>query len=677
MKPNSISVEPGQIIHTWDNRVFRVKGKTASAQGEQYRLSNIAGTEKRVMSSAELAAVGVMSPRMIRVVGHLRAIIAFANDWDQHIRAIIEQAGFPVDPSINWNSWFQKNFTSRLLGEGSVTYDEGHIEDAIDRLIMVELLERQTLSKFDPAKVPPDVQKRPLEKQITWFIQQSLGYRLGDVIKYINKQLGWKKDKDEEAPSQQNIQLFLDSGEEGGGTEFNILDTEEHARPDQTVGELEEEETLKVIKQQFREYVAETLGVHGQKTPRSEKIADAMAKIFGYIADHSTSGQKGEFKDIFKTETGLGPDRLKQLYTEFGKLMKSFAAQYPEGSPAGDFINQIRNFESPRETEIRKKYKDKYRSGAGVTSSLLSAMNLAKSADYYHSNTGTPPPTAPGQLTPEQQEEAMAMSTQPSQTPPPQNAQPPQAEGMRPGMNPTPGQPPPKPVPTTVPAELPNQALHIRRSNKENTMATATAVKTPTRQELLKKIQARKNARAAASKTPNKLALIAANEPQEMGRAITELANFFGSMRASLLNMREHLDLLPPPKMASLKEKTAYRAKFAAGLKKLAEEEGGPQEFGSALSEVYTLLDEAAGAIENLAENSGVQLQTEPLVEEEVAVEEPLPMLEEESVGEPVAEEPIEEEVKEASGSDAFIDPQDEVEKKFGSRLTQPPSRKK
>jgi len=192
------------------------------------------------------------------------------------------------------------------------------------------------------------------------------------------------------------------------------------------------------------------------------------------------------------------------------------------------------------------------------------------------------------------------------------------------------------------------------------------ATSTTTRQELLKKIANRKKARTAtAAPKQHKLVLLAKNEPMEVKSALTELANVFGSIRASFLNMRDNLNLSDPPKTASPTEKKAAASKFAAGLKKLAEEE--PEQFGAALSEVYGLLDEAAGAIENLAENSGVEIHTEeePVIEEEEHIEEepalPPP---------PVEEEPVEDEVKEASGSDNYWMGNDDPSKKFGSKLT-------
>lgn len=621
------SIDPGQIITTREGRSFRVKAKIASPSGEKYQLTNIAGTQKLTLSSSELAKKGLItSPKMMRFVATLRMIAVYGLEIDKIVKEAIKESGYPIDEAQNWDKWFQKNYISRLLGANSAGGDdEDLVDEAISHVLVQELYDRKALSKFDPSRVPADVQNKPLDKQITFFLTYMFGNRLGDARDFISKHVGWKKNKDEDTPSQSQTQLFQETEEDG--TEFNILDTEEHAQPNRSVSDIEEEDELKTIRDEFYEFVKET--------KKSEKIAKVMAMIFDYIVE-SEHGKKSEFLDKFKSDTGLGGDRLKQLYKEFGKLMMEFS----EYDPSHSILNLIRDRIGGVETPSKK------------SSLLLSSL---KTADYYHTTPGSSTaPAAPGQ-----EEEIPVVNPNGA----PQNTPPPGSEGAPP----TPGQPQERKERVTVPPDLPNQILHtsLNASKQEKPIMAATS--TTTRQELLKKIANRKKARTAtAAPKQHKLVLLAKNEPMEVKSALTELANVFGSLRASFLNMRDNLNLSDPPKTASPTEKKAAASKFAAGLKKLAEEE--PEQFGEALSEVYGLLDEAAGAIENLAENSGVEIHTE---------EEPGMGMEEEHIEEepalpppPVEEEPIEDEVKEASGSDNYWMGNDDPSKKFGSKLT-------
>ena len=603
------TVEPGQIIFTADGSAFRVKGKTASASGGRFSLTNISGSRRLVISSDDLVQRGILSPRMVRIAANF-AMIAYGRDWDRVVKEAIVEAGYPVDTGFNWNSWFRKKFYSRMLGSGTVAGDdEDIVDESIQHVLVQELYDRHALSKFDPNKAPEDVKKQPLDKQVTWYLTWIIGGRLEDAVAFTNKQYGWKKNKDQDSPSQYHSQLYQEKeGEEG--TEFNILDTEEHAQGEKSFDEVEEEDELAALRDEFFMFCKEV---------RSEKIANVMVKIFDYIVA-SEHGKKVEFQDIFKRDTGLGADRLKQLYKEFSNLMMEFADQFSENSPAYGLISMIKNFSSKKRQPQPAK--------ASSVNALISSL---KTADFNQLSPAHPTPDAA-----------------------PQNIQQPEEEGTKPDEDEDNKNQLPR---TTVPPELPNQMLHtsLNASKKENTMP---AIKTQaSREEVLKQIQARKSARAAeAAKVdaPHKLAQIAAREPKdlEMKAALTELANFFGSIRASFLNMRDNFNLSDVPKAASLKDKIAAKRNFASGLRRVAEE--NPQQFGDALSEVYGLLDEAAGAIENLAENSGVELCEEGPVASEEGSEEIVP-----------AEEP---EVKEASGTDAFVSPQDEVEKKFATR---------
>lgn len=178
-----------------------------------------------------------------------------------------------------------------------------------------------------------------------------------------------------------------------------------------------------------------------------------------------------------------------------------------------------------------------------------------------------------------------------------------------------------------------------------------------------------------------RLRQVAAEEAKEADAALAEVADALGTMADALSAFRENLDLIEAPKTASIKSRIESARKYASAFRRMAEE--SPEVVADALSEVYHSLDDVAGAIENLAENMGIELNLTPAEEsfaeegqEELAgdipaEEEEAPVVDSdeglhgeqptaEVEEEPKEEVVEEEEVKEASGSDQFVSDRDE-----------------
>ena len=172
-----------------------------------------------------------------------------------------------------------------------------------------------------------------------------------------------------------------------------------------------------------------------------------------------------------------------------------------------------------------------------------------------------------------------------------------------------------------------------------------------------------------------RLRQVAADEPKEAGGAIAELAEALGVMADSLQALRTNLDLTEAPKTASPKARILAARRYASRFRQIANE--SPEVMADALSEVYHALDDVAGAVENLAENLGIDLNLSP-VEEEFddeaghIPEEPVIDEEEFEEGEEElkspdaepAEEELDEEInKEAAGGIEFVTDRDETGK--------------
>lgn len=173
------------------------------------------------------------------------------------------------------------------------------------------------------------------------------------------------------------------------------------------------------------------------------------------------------------------------------------------------------------------------------------------------------------------------------------------------------------------------------------------------RAALLKKIQARQAEKQAAIKAKYaKMRRVAEENAVGVEKSLTSLADACAAQAEAFENLRENLDLVQAPKEASLKTRTAAAAKYAKSFKRIAEQ--APEQLAEALSEAYHSLDEQAGALEMLAENLGVSLDSTPA--EEAFAEEGIQEMEEaDEQGVPmgdVPEPPFEEgeEEKEAAG---------------------------
>ena len=102
---------------------------------------------------------------------------------------------------------------------------------------------------------------------------------------------------------------------------------------------------------------------------------------------------------------------------------------------------------------------------------------------------------------------------------------------------------------------------------------------------------------------------IASQRPQDIQESLEEFRDTFAMMASKTNAMIKNLNLvLASENGTSLKEKVAARRQYASGLRKLADELGGPGAFADALGQMYQQLDDVADGIEAVADNLGVPL---------------------------------------------------------------------
>jgi len=178
------------------------------------------------------------------------------------------------------------------------------------------------------------------------------------------------------------------------------------------------------------------------------------------------------------------------------------------------------------------------------------------------------------------------------------------------------------------------------------------------RAALLKKIQARKAEKQAAAKAKwAAMRHTAVEGAAEFEKKLACLSELCAAASDGFDNLKANLDLVTPPKEASLKVRVGAARNYAKAFQRLAEE--APEQIAEAVQEAYKSLDEIAGTLELAAEQLGVDLNATP-VEEAFADEGKLELEHGEAEGEEIIDEvveeeaPVDEEVKEGAGSDWF-----------------------
>ncbi len=134
-------------------------------------------------------------------------------------------------------------------------------------------------------------------------------------------------------------------------------------------------------------------------------------------------------------------------------------------------------------------------------------------------------------------------------------------------------------------------------SSKEETMKLPASAKVNTAKE-----------KAASADKFAKFREIAKNHPQDVQQVLEEFRDTFAMMASKTNAMIKNLNLVTGADASTLKEKVAAKRAYAAGLRKMADELGGPGNFADALGQMYQQLDDVADGIEAVAENLGVAL---------------------------------------------------------------------
>lgn len=174
---------PGQILNL-EGGVFRVEAKIFDPKGSRFRLASLDGSK---ILSVEAKDLRPMSPLEVRVARFVH--LAFNKDFDMYVKESVRSHGFPVDEDMDWSRWWEAKTRGKFGYAGEDLRDE-----AVHNLIIWALVENNKLADFDPSRLNPEIQKLPLEKQITSFLQRVFSDRLDYIYDYINNATGKGKE---------------------------------------------------------------------------------------------------------------------------------------------------------------------------------------------------------------------------------------------------------------------------------------------------------------------------------------------------------------------------------------------------------------------------------------------------------------------------------------------------
>jgi len=295
----------GDIVESTDGSLFRVASKVVGPDGFKFKLANLAG--KPVQTPAGFHPI---SPALAHFAGWMRFVLAYGANFDLGIKAIIEQAfgTEAVDKDIDWTSWLRNKYRS-------VAKNPDDVDDAVQEVIF-NFIRRRDIAKFPEAikKFPPVVQKLPLDKQITTYLQRLFGeYRKSEAYEYSKKKI--------QRPEEMSTEQESESGE------YNILDTEEHATGTEAFTQIEAEVDIAAFRTGFGDWL---------KTKMREKTANQYLALFdAYWESVSNYAHEGKIKprelfNVWQKQTGLDHDSMKVYFANIPGLIEEYIEVYGE-----------------------------------------------------------------------------------------------------------------------------------------------------------------------------------------------------------------------------------------------------------------------------------------------------------------------------------------------------------
>ncbi len=214
-------IEPGNIVHNIDGRMYRIASRVCGPNGIiAFKLADLQG--RPVPTPANFCP---LSPAVAKFARWLRFIVAYRADFDRYVKDIIEAHGLPVDESWNWAKWFQARVAPQLS-----TRNEEIRDEAIHATIIRVLVEQDALGRFEKLieRFPKKVRREPLAKQVTIYLAHIFrDYETSKTNRWIKKTYPSKEVSMEQEDEEGEGYSLLDAPEYATGAEaYEAVDTD-------------------------------------------------------------------------------------------------------------------------------------------------------------------------------------------------------------------------------------------------------------------------------------------------------------------------------------------------------------------------------------------------------------------------------------------------------------------
>jgi hypothetical protein len=621
-------IEPGQSFEMVDGSRLRVLAKSASPDGLRIRVSS-AGSQK-TLSLQQFAAIGVVSPAMRRLATFVHRITAFDGALDDYVKEAIKAAGLPVDPTMNWAKYLGKIFNPSL---SQITKDPEVINDAITDVVVDELYTKRLLQQDSPyAHFNPDHEKlqgKELASKVTAFLINIFKGRKQQAADTVRRVMGiGAAGSLGLVPAYSTDDTTLNGTIDPSGPVDDYHREMEDDRSRQEFDDIDNEDEIQKFLTGFMSKVSETQ-------------RKSTAELLNYISSNYAKG--------------LDKDDIREKFMNDATLK----TKYPDKINRQGFLYLMRAWNK----QIRDYAKDPKNPLADSDIARL----IIRATDKLVDGDSKPSTTASLHLADVEQNGVPTDVPQPPKPPPPPNPNVQQQNAVRQqqnGLNMAPAatgadlndgqaQQPVNPPKKTITPEIPGvnhtsaltpeqmggtaelHALGVQENKIRQQTSKAIAeeiakqkekgIHVPTPRKSATEVEAPVVAapvvaavEAPASDKFASLRQIAADEPQELGLAMSQVTASIRRIASNLHRASINLDLIQPSKTASVREKIAARNQFAAGLRRIAEE--SPEQIGEVLNDVYAELDRVVTEVENLADHLDVELvAVEPTEEGEAS----------------------------------------------------------
>ncbi len=331
----------GQIVYGIDGKAYRVSSTLKIAGESAFKLADLQG--RPCPTPANFFPIDGTRMRFASI---LKFVFAFNKDLTRIINSLIEQAGLPTDPLMDWAAWFQKVYGSILA---SVTPNFDIQDEVMYQTVVKLLLERRskngkTLLENFKEKIEQfheNVQQMPLERQVSEYLKKTFEFygrrhAKNDALELIR-------------PLEISTEQAIHDDE---GEKFNLLDTKEHATGTEAFEQPEAYRDIKQFIDQFEEWLKT------KETPKSAPNYATLLEIFWEQAQQSESGDV-KISDLTQEwihRTGLSFDSLKQYRDKLGTLIRDFVYDYKSDlGNAYKFVDLVKHiFPAPKKTQKPK-----------------------------------------------------------------------------------------------------------------------------------------------------------------------------------------------------------------------------------------------------------------------------------------------------------------------------------